>query len=375
VVDQVVDIFLIIKVNAIGLQGSNSATGGGTGLGLFAGACLFNHSCLENVSHVYLTPENGGNNELVLHAVATQIDSGTEVAFSYLDDLYQCTQARQESLAKTKFFSCSCGRCTDPTEVGRYVRAAVCTACRNRQSNKGSGKTKAREATVATEVGYLNPLPLPGNVWEEFQSKTEEEKQKIKQSTDWRCSVCQKTYPANGTTAKELYNKEKEIQTSIDQALYMLQLSQLMVPVVHDSGPEDFKRAISVLEDVLKKRSSDWHPNHHLLFLAKLNLIGCYLQPGLNDLRRSLELSEQVCQSAEDIFPANSVTKAELLGDKANILQRIVLSTKSTALQKRQREKGREILNTALGYLRACRGNQHRLVRDLLETMQSYGKA
>ena len=94
------------------------------------------------------------------------------------------------------------------------------------------------------------------------------------------------------------------------------------------------QRAISMLEEVIKVRFSlhryiarthiapkdqqdEWHPNHYILFLAKLNLVGCYLQPGngfrimsydlltlqkVCDFRRCLELSEEICASVEAVF-------------------------------------------------------------------------
>lgn len=96
---------------------------------------------------------------------------------------------------------------------------------------------------------------------------------------------------------------------------------------------------------------------------------------GVNDLRRCLELSEQICSSAEAVFPTYSVTKAELLGDKANVLQRLAATTKSATLQKRYLEKGREALTAALKNLKACRGEQHFLTKQAENALHSYGQA
>ena len=41
--------------------------------------------------------------------------------------------------------------------------------------------------------------------------------------------------------AKDLYKIEKDAQACVEQALYMLQVSQLLTPIVQDSGPEEFK--------------------------------------------------------------------------------------------------------------------------------------
>ena len=44
-----------------------------------------------------------------------------------------------------------------------------------------------------------------------------------------------------GARAKDLYKIEKDAQQCVDQALYMLQVSQLLSPIVHDNGPEEFR--------------------------------------------------------------------------------------------------------------------------------------
>lgn len=39
------------------------------------------------------------------------------------------TQARQELLSKSKFFSCKCERCFDPTELGTNFSSILCRKC------------------------------------------------------------------------------------------------------------------------------------------------------------------------------------------------------------------------------------------------------
>jgi hypothetical protein len=36
------------------------------------------------------------------------------------------TQARREHLAATKYFTCRCERCVDPTELGTYISGIRC---------------------------------------------------------------------------------------------------------------------------------------------------------------------------------------------------------------------------------------------------------
>jgi len=76
-------------------------------------------------------------------------------------------------LLQTKFFLCSCARCVDPTEGGRFLRGAACFACKEQHAKgkKGKGKSPAPEG----EGGYLVPLPLAASSVADIQVKAEQE--------------------------------------------------------------------------------------------------------------------------------------------------------------------------------------------------------
>jgi len=105
-IDCLVHMFLTIPINAISL--------GPNAVGFFPGLpSMFNHSCLENVTHSW-----DDNNKLVFRAVQT-IPNGSECCFSYIHGLNLPTVERTQALQDHKFFTCSCVRCCSPDEEGR----------------------------------------------------------------------------------------------------------------------------------------------------------------------------------------------------------------------------------------------------------------
>ena len=102
-----VELFLSININAIGL--------GPCAVGLFPGIpSMFNHSCLENVTHGW----NDREGTLQFRAVE-MISMNQECHISYVSDLEQGTIQRNRSLIQYKFFTCNCRRCMSPSEEGR----------------------------------------------------------------------------------------------------------------------------------------------------------------------------------------------------------------------------------------------------------------
>jgi translation elongation factor EF-1beta len=98
-IDALVHIFLSIPINAMSL--------GPSAVGLFPGMpSMFNHSCLENVTHSW-----DANNRLVFRAVEA-LTKGDECCISYVTDLHLPTAERTQALQVHKFFTCHCPRCS-----------------------------------------------------------------------------------------------------------------------------------------------------------------------------------------------------------------------------------------------------------------------
>ena len=53
------------------------------------------------------------------------IDEGEELTFTYCSPLMS-TAARREKLRRSKFFTCECDRCSDPTEMDSHLGSLLC---------------------------------------------------------------------------------------------------------------------------------------------------------------------------------------------------------------------------------------------------------
>ncbi|KAJ8669882.1 hypothetical protein QAD02_001141 [Eretmocerus hayati] len=85
------------------------------------------HSCKANCSKSFTN--DGG---IVIRAAKT-IQKGEHLTICYTDPLWG-TANRRHHLLRTKYFECTCRRCSDPTEFGTYFDAIKCT----RSDCKGS---------------------------------------------------------------------------------------------------------------------------------------------------------------------------------------------------------------------------------------------
>ncbi|XP_041981972.1 SET domain-containing protein SmydA-8-like [Aricia agestis] len=91
--------------------------------GVYLQAALLAHDCVAN-THVAVTDRH----ELVCHA-STDIKKGEIIYYNYTDPL-QGTALRQQHLQVGKYFTCTCKRCKDATELGTHMSSAKCAACK-----------------------------------------------------------------------------------------------------------------------------------------------------------------------------------------------------------------------------------------------------
>ena len=83
------------------------------------------HSCSYNARHVV---QSSGRMQVFAQK---KISAGEEITITYTGLLtYQ--PEKQEKLANVWFFTCTCPRCSDPTELGSYTSCVFCPGCPKR---------------------------------------------------------------------------------------------------------------------------------------------------------------------------------------------------------------------------------------------------
>lgn len=107
----------IIDVNGFEIPGPNI-------IGLYGKACLLEHNCIPNTTRTFDIQLN-----LIVRATV-KISKGSHISTSYTDPMWG-TANRQLHLTTTKYFTCSCIRCLDPTELQTHLSSLRCTKCTN----------------------------------------------------------------------------------------------------------------------------------------------------------------------------------------------------------------------------------------------------
>lgn len=222
---------------------------------IYEATSMFEHNCSANCNKTF-TDEGS-----ILIKAGTLIKKGDHLSICYTDPLWG-TANRRHHLHETKFFWCSCARCSDKTEFGTYFSALRC---------QNSDCT-----------GYILP--------QSFLDKPQSGK-----SANWICSKC------NLSTSAHHVN---DLLERIGQELYEMKKE--------DSNAA--KHFISTHEKYL-------HNNHYYLTDVKLalsQLIGHENDRGLPDVSNEhLELKARLCQGvaklAKTLAPGETRIRGLLL--------------------------------------------------------------
>lgn len=89
--------------------------------GIYATACLLEHSCLPNCTFNF----NMSDGFKIVVNAGRDIKKGEHLTTSYTHTLWG-TYSRRDHLKITKYFKCKCERCSDKTELGTYFSALKC---------------------------------------------------------------------------------------------------------------------------------------------------------------------------------------------------------------------------------------------------------
>lgn len=198
----------VIDVNALEINQDAEITA------LYPTAYLMEHSCMSNTLHIFDNSEKGYT---ITIKAAIPISKGEHISTMYTHSLWG-TQARREHLRETKYFSCKCKRCEDPTELGTYLSALRCIGTQDDEPCGG--------------------IQLPINPLDD--------------NTEWACNKC------------DVKLSSPEVNFLINQIGEEVDHVQLSNPTVRE------------LDSLLTKMLNFVHPNHYHAFSVKHSLVQLY---------------------------------------------------------------------------------------------------
>ncbi|ODN00429.1 Protein msta, isoform B [Orchesella cincta] len=145
-------------------------------------ASMLTSNCIPNASWVIQDTL-----DFYLRASAP-IKTGERITISFVDPLLG-TWDRRKQLWQEKYLSCTCSRCSDPTELSTFFSAIKCP---------GEGKTGGESIGVNCECeGYLlptDPLAAVTYSWNEEGGENDDhppqEKLCEERMAEWKCNVC-----------------------------------------------------------------------------------------------------------------------------------------------------------------------------------------
>ncbi|CAH0563390.1 unnamed protein product [Brassicogethes aeneus] len=98
---------------------------------LYPKLAIMSHNCVSNVHHAIDCAGKFDSKDFrVFVRSATDVKKGEELYSSYTYSLWP-TIVRREYLRESKFFDCTCPRCSDKTELGTHMGTLKCQKCDN----------------------------------------------------------------------------------------------------------------------------------------------------------------------------------------------------------------------------------------------------
>ncbi|XP_059479054.1 SET domain-containing protein SmydA-8-like [Neocloeon triangulifer] len=255
--------------------------------GLYPLASMMNHDCVPNTRHVF------DSEDKMLVFATVDIAKGAAVTSTYTQALW-ATHQRRAHLKTTKCFECQCLRCSDPSELGTYLGAILCSKC------NGQGKV-------------VSTAPLDD-------------------TAPWKCYNC-------------------EAQMTAKQVTWGNQALQKELEAMDKTGPQQLEAFLERYKAILHQTNS--HALQAKLALTQIygNTPG-YLLQDLNDLQveRKLQLTHDLLDVASVLEPGRSRIRAQL---QLELQAAMALQAKLDFETERiTRERAEEILGDAVGLLK-----------------------
>lgn len=201
-------IYGIIETNAMYISLST-----GTEIcGLYPTACLLEHSCIPNCGYSF-DMKNGFKIDV---QAFRDIIANERLTTTYSHILWS-TQLRQQHLKDSKYFTCLCKRCKDPTELGTNFSTLRCIGAEEEPCN-----------------GYQLPVDP------------------ISPSSEWACNKCL-------------------VKIANEQVSFLTGRMNEEIEAIIVSSPTP-----KALEELIEKLSQFLHPTHYHMFTLKHALVQLY---------------------------------------------------------------------------------------------------
>lgn len=218
---------------------------------LYPTAYLMEHNCVSNTYHTF---DGEADHFKITIRASVPVEKGDHITTMYTHALWG-TQARREHLKETKYFSCCCERCRDPSELGTYLSGLRC---------------------LGTESAPCGGVQLPVNPLED--------------NTEWACDKCDVKVDNN------------EVNFLINQIGEEVDYVQLGNPTIGE------------LDKLLTKLLTFLHPNHYHCYAIKHSLVQLYgYQQGympnqISDelLKKKSNMCREMLEITKKIDPGNA---------------------------------------------------------------------
>lgn len=272
----------IIEVNfmTIGLSNGQEISG------VYPTGYLLQHACQPNCLYTF---DNSNGYKIKMRA-GRDIKKGESLSIMYTHMLWG-TQLRREHLKRTKYFSCTCNRCIDPTELGTYISALKC---------------------IGDELKTCGGTQLPIDP--------------LSDTTDWACDKC-----SCHVTDEEVNFIMCQMDDEVDAAVFKE------------------KPLVKELEELIDKLSQLLHTNHYHLFALKHSLIQLYgHQSGYLPEQMSDELMMKkinLCNEMMKVVDVIDPYSFRLALYTSIILYELSMATMQFNLRKLKRKEGNELEN------------------------------
>lgn len=233
----------ILDINALETNVEMSA--------LYPITCIMEHNCIPNTIHYF--SEDVDLYRITVKA-ACSIKKGEHITTMYTHALWG-TQARREHLKETKYFDCTCKRCSDPTEMGTNLSSLKC---------------------LGSETGLCGGTQIPVDP--------------LNYKTEWACDKC-------------------VIKIGCEQVALLVNQIGDEVDTVQANKP-----TVKELENLLEKMTTFLHPHHYHVYSVKHSLLQLYgyqqgyLPNQLDDdlLRRKATMCKELLKITQKIDPGNA---------------------------------------------------------------------